>query len=112
MQAVRDEVAKQTCAVTVVFAPAEIRIRTEVRFLMDLSLPAVPIEIRRRTPILDIVIPLAFRVVPHVRILGQYQLADRSGFDKFGSLMPGLIRANLRADLQGLSGALDCFFQG
>lgn len=106
MQLVGEKVTEQAGAVGVIFTPAEVVIGVEVGAGFDLATePSFPIDVFVGGPFFDVVVPLAFRGVAHVGTLAENGLADLTGADQFGGLVPFAIGAALGADLEDLFGA-------
>src|SRR5260221_12896574 len=107
MQTMWNQVAQQSGAIRIIFAPAEIRVGIKRNFLFHRTLPLIPINRVSLCLLIDGIIPLAFRVVAAIKTLAPNQRANLSALNEFSRLMPAGGGAALRADLWNLARLLD-----
>src|SRR5206468_2027101 len=106
MQSMRHQIAEQTAAIAVVFAPAMEIVRAEGP-LGHRAQPPVPIDVLRCALLLDQIIPFSFGIVAAIITLSPDQLTDLAGADEFSRFVPPAGRTTLRTDLENFPGLLD-----
>src|SRR5256885_13651770 len=117
MQAVRHQIAEQSRAIAVIFAPAMKVLRADSTAVGAFSVegfacfygskPSLPIDVLGLGFLFDRIIPLTVFAIATVIALTPNQCADLSRLNDFGALLPTAGRTALRANLENLAGLFD-----